>query len=276
MKVSSVRGRSPVSDVDTGRNNASYQSLGWRMDADIVVGDNFRAVQLTPLHSAVLGKPSEGPHHRRAWLRSAPAAGRDDIDAAREDLMSRGVEVSEVFHLAGGRVPGPDPQGRSYQTYASFSDPDGNGWLLQEITTRLPGREWEEPATDVASRADLLVKRLSITTVMRRPMPHTTGGTGMPPTWARASMEHAGGGIADRGPLHGGSPARRGPASVHCGPPLVSRLLRGRAGVRRGEPSLQHRARSGSAFVAWTPTASLQMPRCDKRAHWPYDRVDEG
>jgi predicted enzyme related to lactoylglutathione lyase len=68
----------------------------------------------------------------------------DDIDAAREDLISGGAEVSEVFHLAGGRVPGPDPEGRSYQTYASFSDPDGNAWLLQEIKTRLPGREWED------------------------------------------------------------------------------------------------------------------------------------
>jgi hypothetical protein len=68
----------------------------------------------------------------------------DHVDAARADLTSRGVEVSEVFHLDGGRVPGPDPQGRSYQTLASFSDPDGNGWLLQEIKTRLPGREWED------------------------------------------------------------------------------------------------------------------------------------
>jgi hypothetical protein len=68
----------------------------------------------------------------------------DDISVAREDLISRGAEVSEVFHLEGGRVPGPDPQGRSYQTYASFNDPDGNGWQLQEIKTRLPGREWED------------------------------------------------------------------------------------------------------------------------------------
>jgi hypothetical protein len=67
-----------------------------------------------------------------------------DIDAARGDLLRRGVEVSELFHLAGGRVAGPDPEGRSYQTYASFSDPDGNAWLLQEIRTRLPGREWED------------------------------------------------------------------------------------------------------------------------------------
>ena len=65
-----------------------------------------------------------------------------DIDAARQDLTGRGLDVSELFHLAGGRAPGPDPEGRSYQTYASFSDPDGNGWLLQEIKTRLPGREW--------------------------------------------------------------------------------------------------------------------------------------
>jgi hypothetical protein len=68
-----------------------------------------------------------------------------DIYAAREDLISRGVEVSEVFHRDGGEVvPGPDPQHRSYLSYASFSDPDGNGWLLQEIKTRLPGREWED------------------------------------------------------------------------------------------------------------------------------------
>jgi hypothetical protein len=68
----------------------------------------------------------------------------DDIDVAREDLIGRGAEVSEVFHLEGGRVPGPDPQGRSYQTYAAFNDPDGNGWQLQEIKERLPGREWED------------------------------------------------------------------------------------------------------------------------------------
>jgi hypothetical protein len=66
-----------------------------------------------------------------------------NIDAARKSLVDRGIDVSEVFHLAGGRVSGPDPERRSYQSYASFSDPDGNGWLLQEITTRLPGREWE-------------------------------------------------------------------------------------------------------------------------------------
>jgi hypothetical protein len=68
----------------------------------------------------------------------------DDVDAARRDIGRCGVEVSEVFHLDGGRVPGRDPEGRSYQSYAAFSDPDGNEWLLQEITERLPGREWED------------------------------------------------------------------------------------------------------------------------------------
>jgi catechol 2,3-dioxygenase-like lactoylglutathione lyase family enzyme len=132
----------PVSDID--RAKRFYQSLGWRLDADIVLGDAFRVVQLTPTHSAcsvafgkgvTTGEP--GSVHRLILAVS-------DIDAARGDLTSRGIAVSEVFHLAGGRVPGPDPQGRSYQTYAAFSDPDGNEWLLQEIKTRLPGREWQD------------------------------------------------------------------------------------------------------------------------------------
>jgi catechol 2,3-dioxygenase-like lactoylglutathione lyase family enzyme len=131
----------PVSDVD--RAKRFYQSLGWRLDADIVAGAAFRVVQLTPPHSncsiafgkgVTTGEP--GSVQRLLLVVS-------DINAAREDLISRGVDVSEVYHLAGGRVPGPDPEGRSYQTYASFSDPDGNGWQLQEIKKRLPGREWE-------------------------------------------------------------------------------------------------------------------------------------
>jgi len=131
----------PVSDVD--RAKRFYQSLGWRMDADIAVGDAFRVVQVTPPRSAcsiafgkgvTTGEPGSVQRLILAVL---------DIDTAREDLIKRGIEVSGVFHLAGGPVPVPDPQGRSYQTYASFSDPDGNGWLLQEIKTRLPGREWE-------------------------------------------------------------------------------------------------------------------------------------
>ncbi len=132
----------PVSDVD--RTKEFYQNLGWRLDADIVASDAFRVVQLTPPHSAcsvafgkgvTTGEP--GSVHRLILA-------VDDVDEARADLLSRGAPVGEVFHLAGGRVPGHDPQNRSYQTYAAFSDPDGNEWLLQEIKTRLPGREWAD------------------------------------------------------------------------------------------------------------------------------------
>jgi catechol 2,3-dioxygenase-like lactoylglutathione lyase family enzyme len=132
----------PVSDVDRAKD--FYRGLGWRLDADIAASDNFRVIQLTPPHSAcsvAFGKGvttgDPGSVHRLILA-------VDDIDAARAALVGRGVKVSELFHLAGGRVPGRDPQNRSYQTYASFADPDGNEWLLQEITSRLPGREWED------------------------------------------------------------------------------------------------------------------------------------
>ncbi len=132
----------PVSNVDRAKD--FYTGLGWRLDADIAAGDNFRVIQLTPPHSAcsvafgkgvTTGEP--GSVHRLILA-------VDDIDDARAALVGRGVKVSELFHLAGGRVPGRDPQNRSYQTYASFADPDGNEWLLQEITSRLPGRVWED------------------------------------------------------------------------------------------------------------------------------------
>jgi len=132
----------PVSDVD--RAKRFYQSLGWRLDADIVRGDAFRAVQLTPPHSPCSIAFGKGLTTGEPGSVQRLILAVSDIDAARADLVNRGVEVSEIFHLDGGRVPGPDPEGRSYQTYASFSDPDGNGWLLQEITTRLPGRTWED------------------------------------------------------------------------------------------------------------------------------------
>ena len=130
----------PVSDVD--RAKAFYGSLGWRLDADIAVGDAFRVIQFTPTHSACsvafgTGVTTGEPGSLRRLILAV-----SDIDAARKDLADRGIDVSGVFHLAGGRVPGPDPEGRSYQTYAAFSDPDGNEFLLQEITTRLPGRAW--------------------------------------------------------------------------------------------------------------------------------------
>jgi catechol 2,3-dioxygenase-like lactoylglutathione lyase family enzyme len=130
----------PVSDVD--RAKQFYQSLGWRLDADIAVGDAFRVVQLTPTQSACSVAFGKGVTTGEPGSVQRLILAVDDIDAARADLVRRGIEISGLFHLAGGPVPGPDPEGRSYQTYASFSDPDGNGWLLQEIKTRLPGREW--------------------------------------------------------------------------------------------------------------------------------------
>jgi catechol 2,3-dioxygenase-like lactoylglutathione lyase family enzyme len=130
----------PVSDVDRAKD--FYQSLGWRLDADIVRGDAFRAVQFTPTHSSCSIAFGKGLTTAEPGSVQRLILAVSDIDAARADLVSRGIDVSEVFHLDGGRVPGPDPEGRSYQTYASFSDPDGNAWLLQQITARLPGREW--------------------------------------------------------------------------------------------------------------------------------------
>jgi catechol 2,3-dioxygenase-like lactoylglutathione lyase family enzyme len=130
----------PVSDVD--RAKSFYQSLGWRLDIDLVAGDDFRAVQFTPPRSQC------SIHFGKGVTTAEPGSGGvmelvvDDIDSARDDLISRGVDVSEVYEQ---RPPGFESiEGRSYFMYASFSDPDGNDWLLQEVTTRLPGREWED------------------------------------------------------------------------------------------------------------------------------------
>ena len=125
----------PVSDVD--RAKRFYQSLGWRLDADLALGDDIRAVQLTPTNSGcsiAFGKgltaAEPGSSQRFELVVS-------DIDAARDDLIRRGVEVSELFHRDGAQfLPGPDPERRPYLTFASFNDPDGNGWLLQEVNTR--------------------------------------------------------------------------------------------------------------------------------------------
>ena len=133
----------PVSDVD--RAKSFYQGLGWRLDADFVFGDDIRGVQLTPPHSACSISFGKGLTTAEPGSAQRMELVVSNIDAAREDLISRGVEVSDVFHRDRARLlPGPDPERRSYLTYASFSDPDGNGWLLQEVTTRLPGREWED------------------------------------------------------------------------------------------------------------------------------------
>ena len=142
----------PVSDVD--RAKRFYGGLGWRLDADFAAGDDFRVIQFTPPGSGcsvIFGKNVTA---------ATPGSARglylivSDIKAARDELLSRGVEVSEVFHDGGDvhagkdepflfgrlRVDGTDPEHRSYRSFASFSDPDGNGWLFQEITARLAGR----------------------------------------------------------------------------------------------------------------------------------------
>jgi catechol 2,3-dioxygenase-like lactoylglutathione lyase family enzyme len=142
----------PVSDVD--RAKRFYGGLGWRLDADYAAGDDYRVIQFTPPgsgSSVIFGKNVTA---------AAPGSAQglylivSDIKAARDELIRRGVEISEVFHDAGGvyagpdepylfgraRLSGPDPDQRSYRSFASFRDPDGNGWLLQEITARLPGR----------------------------------------------------------------------------------------------------------------------------------------
>jgi len=129
----------PVSDVD--RAKAFYESLGWRLDIDLVVSDEVRTVQLTPPHSGCSIQIGKG----RTTAEPGSAQGMilvvDDIDAARDDLIGRGVDVGEVKEA---RPPGFDSPGRSYFARASFTDPDGNIWELQEITTRLPGRTWGE------------------------------------------------------------------------------------------------------------------------------------
>ncbi len=139
----------PVSDID--RAKEFYGGLRWRLDADFTHGDE-RVIQFTPP-----GSPCSvifGTNGTSAATGSVQNVFLivPDIEAARDELVARGVEVSEVFHYARGpftdavenpRVAGRDPEGRSYFSFASFEDPDGNEWLLQEITTRLPGREWE-------------------------------------------------------------------------------------------------------------------------------------
>jgi len=155
----------PVSDVD--RAKEFYARLGWRLDAEFASGDDIRVIQFTPPGSGcsvIFGKNVTA---------AAPGSAQglylivSDIEAARKELIGRGVEVSETFHNAGAyagsdepylfgrvRVSGPDPEHGSYRSFASFRDPDGNGWLLQEVTTRLAGRV-DASATTFASVNDL-------------------------------------------------------------------------------------------------------------------------
>jgi catechol 2,3-dioxygenase-like lactoylglutathione lyase family enzyme len=152
----------PVSDVDSAAS--FYKGLGWRVDAEASVGDDYRILQMTPPGSTASIIFGKGVTSARPGSIDSIVLAVDDIEAARDDLRLRGVDVSEVFHDAGGglgagfvadpaaRAPGRDPEGRSYASYATFSDPDGNTWTLQELTERLPGRV----TTDVGVLADLL------------------------------------------------------------------------------------------------------------------------
>lgn len=137
----------PVSDVDRAKD--FYVGLGWRLDADISSGDDFRVVQVTPPGSPCSVIFGTGVSSAEPGSVQGLHLIVEDVVAAREELAGRGVAVSEVFHDAGGvfhragtegRVSGPDTERRSYCSYASFDDPDGNEWVFQEITERLPGR----------------------------------------------------------------------------------------------------------------------------------------
>jgi catechol 2,3-dioxygenase-like lactoylglutathione lyase family enzyme len=150
----------PVADVD--RAKRFYESLGWRLDADFTNGNDWRLVQMTPPGSPCSVMFGKG------FTTAVPGSVQgtflvvDNLETARAELVEHGVNVSDVFHFDGdrlvvgtkGRAPGRDPQGRSYLSFASFSDPDGNSWLLQEVTTRLPGRGLS--TLDIASLRALL------------------------------------------------------------------------------------------------------------------------
>jgi catechol 2,3-dioxygenase-like lactoylglutathione lyase family enzyme len=150
----------PVSDVD--RAKAFYEGAGFRLDTDVSVGDGFRVVQVTPPGSEAAIIFGDGVTSAEPGSTQGLQLVVSDIDAARAGLLGRGVDVSEVFHEAGGvfhhagtegRVPGPAPERASYGSWLAFNDPDGNGWLIQEVTTRRPGRM--SPHTSFGSADEL-------------------------------------------------------------------------------------------------------------------------
>ena len=149
----------PVSDVD--RAKEFYARLGWRLDDDLVVGDDFRVVQITPPGSGSSisfgkGVTSAAPGSFRGGLIVS------DIEAAHKELVSRGANASEVFHGSpfspAGRISGPDPERQSYRSYVAFEDPDGNAWIVQEVTRRAPGRI--DPATTTFASANDLASAM--------------------------------------------------------------------------------------------------------------------
>jgi catechol 2,3-dioxygenase-like lactoylglutathione lyase family enzyme len=129
----------PVSDVD--RAKTYYEGLGWRLDADFPISESFRVVQLTPPGSSCSIQFGVGLTNAEPGSAQATYLVVSDIDEARAELIDKGADVGEMFHRAEGEeVSGPDPDRATYGSFARFSDPDGNSWLLQEITERLPGR----------------------------------------------------------------------------------------------------------------------------------------
>ena len=178
----------PVSDVD--RAKAFYEKLGFRLDIDYAANENFRVLQFTPPGSEASIIFGKGITSAKSGSADSLVLAVDDISAARDDLVARGVDVSEVFHYAGGpfnntvenpRVGGRDPQGRSYYSFASFEDPDGNGWLLQEIKSAFlvasgsyrKGETWTSQALHNSS-----AKQSNTMATTKRHIPSTTGGTG--------------------------------------------------------------------------------------------------
>ena len=144
----------PVTDVD--RAKAFYEGLGWRLDADFPIDEGYRIVQMTPPGSLASMQFGKGLTDMEPGSLDGMYLIVDDVEAARADLIARGADVSEVWHGRGlgkdGKEPGPDPEHATYRSFASFADPDGNTWLMQEIHERLPGRV----SSDVASLAELL------------------------------------------------------------------------------------------------------------------------
>jgi catechol 2,3-dioxygenase-like lactoylglutathione lyase family enzyme len=149
----------PVSDV--GRAKEFYTRLGWRLDDDIVMGNDFRKVQFTPPGSGCSisfgkGVTAATPGSLRGGLIVS------DIEEAHKDLVARGIDASDVFHGSpfskAGRISGPDPERQSYRSYVSFEDPDGNVWIVQEVTRRLPGRI--DPATTTFASANDLASAM--------------------------------------------------------------------------------------------------------------------
>jgi catechol 2,3-dioxygenase-like lactoylglutathione lyase family enzyme len=144
----------PVADVE--RSKRFYDSLGWRLDADFIVGDEFRGVQFTPPGSPCSIHFGKGLTTAKPGTASGLYLVVSDIEAARAALVARGAEVTQIFHRVPGKPPlsGLDPERRSYASFVTFNDPDGNQWLVQEVTARLPGRV-DSDTTTFASSAEL-------------------------------------------------------------------------------------------------------------------------